>query len=89
MTSDHKKPGVAFWATVVVIGVLIPTAIYVGAYAWVIEPVSVVAHLTSGEKHRFVVARYPRLGQSSIWRTFFGPANQLDRLVRPYVWQKD
>src|SRR6516165_8044831 len=38
MTTDRKKPGVAFWATVVV--VCLP-ALYVGAYCWMVEPLEI------------------------------------------------
>jgi hypothetical protein len=84
--ADRKKPGIAFWATVVVVAVLVPSAIYLGAYAWLIEPTPAVAHVTTGEEYHFIMPRYPRLGDSPFWSTFFEPANRLDRRVRPEAW---
>ena len=87
MTTFQKQPGLAFWTTVLLVVVLVPAAIYLGAYAWLVEPTPVVTFPVGRPEHRFVVPTYPRLGKSQTWRTFFRTANELDRSVRPDVWQ--
>ncbi len=84
MTS-HKKPGVAFWATMVVV-VGIPVAAYFTAYWWCVEP-SRSGIFSLPVSVQRVVASYPRLGDSRDWEAFFAPANCLDRRLRPKVWQ--
>ncbi len=89
MTEEHRKPGIAFWAIVVLAVAIIPSAIYLGTYAWIVEPTPVAIFPSMGGEHHFVVPKYDRLGEALFWRTFFGPANQLDRCVRPDVWQQE
>jgi len=87
--TDRKKAGVAFWATVVVVVGLIPSTLYLLAYAWIVEPKAVVTFPSAGGEHHFVVPDYHRLGDSMFWRTFFRPANELDRHIRPDTWQPE
>ena len=81
MTSDRKKPGVAFWATVVVV-VVLPLAAYIGAYAWSVEAVT---GLWAKVEMR---PTYTRLGNSQAWHKFFWPAHWVDRRVRPRFWHE-
>ena len=89
MTADRKKPGVAFWATVVAVVVLVPAAMYLGAYAWLVEPTPVVILPSMGGELHLIVPKYDRLGEALFWRTFFRPANWLDTRVRSDVWHGD
>lgn len=84
---SRKKPGVAFWTTVVVVVAIFLSAIYLGAYAWIVEPKLVVTFPAAGGEHRFVVPDYHRLSTSLFWRRFFRLANQVDRWARPEVWR--
>jgi hypothetical protein len=85
--AQNSRPGVAFWSTVLAVVVLVPPAMYLGAYAWIVEPTPVVILPSMGGERHFTVPKYDRLGGALFWRTFFRPANQLDRCVRPDVWQ--
>jgi hypothetical protein len=87
MTSSSNKPGVAFWATVVVIVALIPSAAYLGAYACLVEPDKRLVY-SLGTDSSIVVETYPSIGKSQFWRSFFEPANWLDRRIRPDVWNR-
>jgi hypothetical protein len=85
--SDRKKPGMAFWATVVVVVVLVPSAAYLGAYACLLEPDKRSVY-SLGTDSAIVVETYPGIGKSQFWRSFFDPANRLDRRIRPTVWSR-
>ncbi len=87
MTSDRKKPGVTFWMTVVVVALLVPSAAYLGTYAYLVKPDERI--VVSLDAHSFVIATYPRIEDSPFWRAFFRPANCLDRRVRPDIWHND
>jgi hypothetical protein len=77
----------AFWTTVVVVVLLVPFAAYLGACAYLVEPEERIVVSLFGYSR--VDARYPGLGDSPFWRSFFRPANWLDRRVRPDVWHGD
>ena len=81
MTCDRKKPGVALWASVVVV-VGLPLAAYVGAYAWSVEAVSGLWAQVEMQP------RYSRLGDAQAWHKLFWPAHWVDRRVRPKLWNE-
>jgi hypothetical protein len=73
--------------SVVVVVLLIPSAAYLVAYAYLVEPDERI--VVAIEAHSWVTAPYPEIGDSPFWRAFFLPANLLDRRVRPDVWHGD
>jgi len=85
MTTDRKKPGVAFWATVVV--VCLP-ALYVGAYCWMVEPLEIHPSKTKF----YCLPSYPLVNPSGVgvwygqWERFFSPIHSIDRHLKPTVW---
>jgi hypothetical protein len=95
MTS-RKKPGVAFWATVV----FAATLVYMAAYVYSVEPSPFI--FQSGPHVRGAVrdvpATYGRLGDpltaiafrghQDFWKRFFGPIHWADRKLRPTVWSR-
>jgi hypothetical protein len=90
MTSDRKKSGVAFWATVTVVAA---TALvgYVAAYASLVKPVLFLGYGTWIEPvPPDVLTSYGRELNCSFVHHFFGPANWLDRhLIRPAFWRPE
>jgi hypothetical protein len=80
--TDRKKPGWAFWATVIFM-LALPAA-YGGAYAKMVKlqpfkywhggPTEGVAPHYSDDKHE------------NRWKQFFWLANWIDRRVRPKLW---
>jgi hypothetical protein len=85
--TDRKKPGLAFWATALVVVLLVPLAIYLGAYAWLVEPTFLADSASLSWVQFTRHPRYPRLGGSPVWEEFFGPANWVDRRIRPEAWK--
>ncbi len=85
--TDRKKPGIAFWTTVVLVVLLVPSAAYLGAYVYLVEPDERI--VVSIEAHFWGTATYPGLDDSPFWSAFFRPANWLDRRVRPDIWHED
>ncbi|HEY3967085.1 MAG TPA: hypothetical protein VGM05_21170 [Planctomycetaceae bacterium] len=92
--TDRKKPGVAFWATVVVVVALI---FYVAAYSIMVSP-AVVFHSGLGEPPPLIPKyhlignwledrRWPRDGGAC--RPFFAPIHWIDRRVRRHVWEPE
>lgn len=59
-------------------------------YALFVEPVIVTVQMSPSVETRFVVARYPwswnRTEVSEFGLFVFLPANQLDRFIRPDIW---
>ena len=101
MTPSRKKPGVAFWATVVVFVLLASVAVYGGAYIWMLDDQYRHHYTFSGPgpfKLRPVYRpRYSELRGSDFlsdsdleneefWSAFFGPAHWLDAKLRPKKW---
>jgi hypothetical protein len=86
MTSDRKKPGVAFWASVVVVVALALLSAYSGSYLLILEPTR------KSRNYPFLGVRwaaephYRAFGKQDFWRAFFEPANSLDRRIRPKIW---
>ncbi len=85
MTPDRKKPGVAFWATVVVVGALMPISVYVGMYAWMVSPSPTVL-----EDYGKPVEICPDYSDSprdqEFWEKVFGPVHWIDRKIRRETW---
>jgi hypothetical protein len=92
--TDRKKPGVAFWATVVVVAVL---AAYVGPYAYAVDRGPL---LRSGPHVRGAIMDWPAsygwgcpFGRSlfienqDVFRRVFAPVHALDRKLRPTYWR--
>ena len=87
MTSDRKKPSLAFWATVVVVAALSATLAYAGAYLCIVrQPAfSVVGgELLVGTRRSRIAERWA--GNPEFCETFFAPAHWIDRRVRPDIW---
>ncbi len=87
--TDHKKPGVAFWATVMVVGMAAIGA-YAAAYFWMVQPDEVV--FLNGGGHR-ITANYsgealgtPGHRDQRFWEKVFGPAHWIDRRIRSHTW---
>ena len=82
MSEPRKKPGVAFWATVVVASLLL---LYIASYVALVEPqghawpypMTVATYRLPGSSNAFQPAR---------WQQMFAPLNALDRVVRPEKW---
>ncbi len=86
MTS-RKKPGLAFWATVVaVVGLLLPAG-YGGLYLLIVEPAySIRYYPLVGPARLSTGPRYHAIGKQDFWRTFFAPAHSLDKQIRRKTW---
>ncbi len=87
MTTSHKKPGVAFWATVVVGTAL--TA-YPVSYAFMVTP-KLVTFSSSGRAERIepdYTGGTPLIGtrDQTFWERVFTPAHWADRRIRPETW---
>lgn len=99
---EQKKPTVGFWAAVVA-AVLVPLAMYVGAYLALVQAVTVITHIGqvftlpdgSYELSGFPrVARYrwPWSGnriETEFVVTLFGPVHKIDRKVRAHMWKPE
>jgi hypothetical protein len=92
MTSDRKKPGVAFWATVgLTIALLVALCFYVGAYAWMVRPVPVALDVCLPAERvdpDYTGASLSTTGHrdQEFWMKFFGPVHRIDRLIRRETW---
>jgi hypothetical protein len=91
MSPDRKKPGVAFWATVVVVVVLVAVSAYVGAYALMVTPGP--GYLVGPDMHHRQHPAYYDLSfaglsshQHEALGRFFAPVNSIDRTFRQDVW---
>jgi hypothetical protein len=92
--TDPKKPGVAFWATVVVITAL---SAYVGGYGLTVRPCPFInVHGTSAIPGPHLFLRSAEYGRELpfigyIWmdenlRQLFTPIQWIDRRLRPDTW---
>jgi len=89
MTSDGKKPGMAFWATVAVVGAVVTLAGYSGMYALMINPTRVWRSCGPNPPPSEVMACYPNgIGSRAFWESFYAPANAFDRKLRPAKWER-
>ncbi len=87
--TNRKKPGVEFWATVVVVGVLVALSGYFGTYALMVNPTRVWRSCGPNPPPSEVMAYYPEgIGSSASWESFYAPANFFDRKVRPAKWER-
>jgi hypothetical protein len=88
MTS-RKKPGVAFWASVVVACVLGAICVYFGAYFSMIEPIELPdpAHPTWERPACYVWRGKVVKGFWGV--TFFQPAHAVDLKIRRKYWFGD
>jgi hypothetical protein len=91
MTS-RKKPGVAFWATVALAG-LVGLGVYAATYAWMVQPDEIV-FLNGGGLH--IVPDYtgeafgnPGDRDQHFWEKVFSPAHWIDKRIRPKTWTID
>ena len=90
--TDHKKPSVAFWATVgLVVTVVVALCAYAGAYARMVRPVPFAlgvclppARIDPDYSGASLIT--PGHRDQAFWEKFFGPANWLDRQLRPKTW---
>jgi hypothetical protein len=84
----RKKPGVAFWATTVVVVGVTAIAAYGGAYLWAVEP-TVAGGVLADSAPPPLHAEYPRFGNSPLWEDFFAPAHWADKCIRPQFWEDE
>jgi hypothetical protein len=83
------EPSVAFWATMFAIVPLLFVA-YLGLYVWLVVPFRFLGYGTGLEPEPPCVIDTYRGGVNRrLAVEFFGPANWLDRRVRPELWKAD
>jgi hypothetical protein len=87
MSEQKKKPGVAFWATVVV-AVLLPLAAYVGAYYGTVLVLLHIEKDMDGTNYRQTCE--PHYASDPRWdgalKAFFAPVHWIDRKTMPDRW---
>ena len=83
--TDRKKPGVAFWATVVVV-VAVPV-LYAAGYLVTVKRTT--SYRRGWMKYRPFYSVPIAHDRQDFWRTFFSPAHAADRRIRPSVWPND
>lgn len=85
MSEDHNKPGWMFWATVVVVGLLMG---YVGAYVGMARAPRIFIAAGHGPYELadcyFVAGR--QLDHQDFWRAVFAPVHEADRHIRREKW---
>src|SRR5262249_16418418 len=82
-----KKPGVAFWATVVVIAGLALVAGYGGSYLLIVQPACSIRYYPSWGPARLSMGpHYRASGKQDFWRSLFAPAHSIDQRIRPETW---
>ncbi|MGE5190969.1 MAG: hypothetical protein ACM3U2_00590, partial [Deltaproteobacteria bacterium] len=87
MTPSRKKPGVAFWATVVLVVGLALLAGYGGSYLLIVEPAySIRYYPLVGPARLSTGPHYHAIGKQDFWRSLFAPAHSLDQRIRPETW---
>src|SRR5258708_37243331 len=99
MTPSRKKPGVAFWASVVVAVLLASAAAYGGAYIWMLDdhfrhsytfrvrgPFELPAVYRRHSERGSPYLSDSDLESQEFWSAFFGPAHWLDTKLRPDKW---
>jgi hypothetical protein len=80
--TDRKKPGVAFWATVVVVSLPL---LYVASYMVLVEPQGYAwPYPMTAATYRFPGNKETL--QSAWWQRAFAPLAALDRRLRPERW---
>ena len=94
--TDRKKPGVAFWATVMLVMALsVTTLAYVGSYVLVVGECPVISSGGNTGDRLEVPVRYSAdwppvaglfRGHRAFWTEFFAPIHAVDRVVRPSAW---
>jgi len=85
---DRNKPGVAFWATVAVVVVLVTISGYSGTYALMVNPTRVWRSCGPNPPPSEVMSYYPDgIGSGAFWESFYAPANFFDRKLRPAKWE--
>jgi hypothetical protein len=84
--TDRKKPGAAFWASVVLAAVLLPSCAYLGAYLLIVEPIRESRSYPLIGVRWAVHPHYRAFGTQDYWRAFFEPANSLDKRIRVKTW---
>jgi len=99
MTSDPKKPSVAFWAAVVVVVVLSIGAVYVTAYFMMVQtnrhlldfsgPGGDPVPLEPDYSGRIPRHFDPGPRDQEFWAKFFAPIHGIDRKLRPSTWEFD
>jgi hypothetical protein len=90
MSSDRKKPGVAFWATVIVAGTaMLALGGYIVAYAYMVEGEWVFMAPDGPyvqEEYRNPISG--RLEEKN-WSKIFAPVHWIDRQVRRDRWSPE
>jgi hypothetical protein len=74
MTPDRKKPGVAFWATVVVVVVLVAYPLSFGAACWITSRLNRGADLVPVLYRPLTWAMSPQRGTAIAWYAKVGAA---------------
>ena len=82
--TDRKKPGWAFWATVVAVAFPV---LYVAGYSLTVRPIGISS--TGWSKTRPIYSVPFANSRHDLWGAFFAPAHAVDRRIRPRVWPND
>ena len=97
MNFDGRKPGAAFWATVVVVIALVGYPLSVGPACWLSSRMNYGASTVSSvyrpltwatarsERFADAVAWYSRIGSAGGWSWWGGTWVDADRLLRPWL----
>jgi hypothetical protein len=93
MSEPQKKPGTAFWASVVTASTVSALGIYVLVYALMVAPMQMFKSDPSGV-NKWVPAGYsePAYREDSNaaaterLTAIFSPVHEIDRHIRPSVW---
>jgi hypothetical protein len=84
VTSDSKKPGVAFWATVVVVVVTL-LLLYPATYLLAMNPIWTIPYF-GGDWERYPQYKLPCNEETAT--KLFGWAHGIDRRIRPDFWSE-
>ena len=89
--TDRKKPGVTFWATVIVVVVMVAIIGYAGAYWKFVEVAYSGGWPGSGTKVPIYPDFWPRGTTDQTWHSrahrLFSAAHSIDRTIRPEFWK--
>ena len=89
MSEDRKKPGAAFWATVVVVVGLATIGAYAGLYLCMVDEDGTVFPVV-GEP--YTLPEYcwgeDQCTNQQFWGAFFSPVHWVDRKIRQDKWRE-
>lgn len=88
MSDDRRKSAWVFWFAAITATVVVPLALYVGAYLWMAERVDYIASFGSwtGPRYRWGSSGN-EVGHPELWSKLFSPIHDLDRKIRPKKWE--